>query len=77
MYFNVIKFVSDIAIANIQPNGENKIFSSKIRNKTRLPTQTTSIHHRQGARAVKLITMRYHLILPRMAIIEHLKDNQC
>ena len=44
MYLNVIKAVYDKSIANIILNGEKaESFSSKIRNKTKMPTLTTFI----------------------------------
>ena len=40
-YLNIIKAIYDKPKANIILNGEKQTISSKIRNKTRLPTLTT------------------------------------
>ena len=44
-YFSIIKAMYDKFTSNIILNIEKVSFSSKIRNKTRMPTLTTSIQH--------------------------------
>ena len=44
-YINIIKAIYDKPIANIILNKVAERFSSKIRNKTRMPTLTTFIQH--------------------------------
>ena len=49
-YLNIIKVIYDKPTANILLNGEKlKAFPIKIRNKTRVPTLTTSIQHSFGS----------------------------
>ena len=49
-YLNIIKAIYDKPIANIIINGEKwKAFSPKVRNKTRMPTLTTTIQHSFGS----------------------------
>ena len=49
-YLNIIKAVYDKPTANIVLNGEKlKAFPLKVRNKTRVPTLTTSIQHSFGS----------------------------
>ena len=49
-YLNIIKATLDKPTANIILNGEKlKVFPPKIRNKTRVPTLTTSIQHSFGS----------------------------
>ena len=48
-YLNIIKAIYDKPTANIILNGEKQTISSKIRNKTRLPTFTTIIQHSFGS----------------------------
>ena len=45
MYLNIIKAIYDNPIANIIFNGERLSFTSKNRNKTRIPTLTTPTQH--------------------------------
>ena len=48
-YLNIIKAIYDEPTANIILNGEKlKVFPSKIRNKTRMPTLATFIQHSIG-----------------------------
>ncbi|TEA31980.1 hypothetical protein DBR06_SOUSAS15210017 [Sousa chinensis] len=47
-YLNIIKAIYDKPTANVVLNGET--ISTKIRNKTRLPTLTTIIQHNRGIR---------------------------
>ena len=48
-YLNIIKAIYDKLTANIVLNGEkNETISTKIRNRTRLPTVTTIIQHSFG-----------------------------
>ena len=45
-YLNIIKAIYDKPITNITINGEKwKAFSPKVRNKTRMPTLTTTVQH--------------------------------
>ena len=49
-YLNIIKAIYDKPTANIILNGEKlKAFSPKVRNKTRMPTLTTTIQHSFGS----------------------------
>ena len=48
-YLNIIKAICDQPTANIVLNGEKQTISTKIRNKTRLPTLTTIIQHSFGS----------------------------
>ena len=49
-YFNIIKAIYDKPTANLLLNGEKlKAFPVKIRNKTRVPTLTTTIQHSFGS----------------------------
>ena len=48
-YLNIIKAICDKPTANIVRNGETETISTKIRNKTRLPTLTTIIQHSSGS----------------------------
>ena len=49
-YLNIIKAIYDKPTANIILNGEKlKAFSPKVRNKTRMPTLTTTIQHSSGS----------------------------
>ena len=49
-YLNIIKAIYDKPIANIIINGEKwKAFSPKVRNKTRMPTLTTTVQHSFGS----------------------------
>ena len=49
-YLNIIKAIYDKPTANIILNGEKlKAFSSKVRNKTRVPTFTITIQHSFGS----------------------------
>ena len=50
IYLNIIKAIYDKPTANIILNGEKlKAFSPKVRNKTRMPTLTTTIQHSFGS----------------------------
>ena len=49
-YLNIIKAIYDKPTANIIINGEKwKAFSPKVRNKTRMPTLTTTVQHSFGS----------------------------
>ena len=48
-YFNIIKTIYDKPTANIILSGKKKSVSSKVRNKTRVPTLTTTIQHSFGS----------------------------
>ena len=49
-YLNIIKAIYDKPITNITINGEKwKAFSPKVRNKTRMPTLTTTVQHSFGS----------------------------
>ena len=49
-YFNIINAIYDKSTANIILNGETlKVFFPKVRNKTRVPTLTTTIQHSFGS----------------------------
>ena len=49
-YLNIIKAIYDKPTANIILNGNKlKVITSKIRNKTRVPTLTTTIQHSFGS----------------------------
>ena len=50
IYLNIIKTIYDKPTANIILNGEKlRAFSLKVRNKTRVPTFTTTIQHSFGS----------------------------
>ena len=49
MYVNIIKVTDDKPTANIILNGEKQSISPKVRNKTRVPTLTTTIQHKFGS----------------------------
>ena len=48
-YLNIIKAIYDKPTANIILNGEKQSISPKVRNKTRVPTLTTTIQHKFGS----------------------------
>ena len=48
-YFNIITAIYDKPTANIVLNGEKQTISTKIRNKTRLPTVITILEHSFGS----------------------------
>ena len=48
-YLNIIKAIYDKPMVNITLSGKAESCSSKIRNKTRMPTLTTVIQHSTGS----------------------------
>ena len=48
-YFNIIKAIYVKSTANIILNGEIESISPNVRNKTRMPTLTTTIQHSFGS----------------------------
>ena len=49
MYLNIIKVTDDKPTANIILNGEKQSISPKVRNKTTVPTLTTTVQHNFGS----------------------------